>query len=218
MTVFPIHDNIIRILTKLILLVSLVLLLLFGNTSIAKPTILIWGDSLSAAYGMPIEKGWVHLMKQRLAGQAEVINGSISGETTQGGLTRLPQALADHQANIVLIELGANDGLRGLPPALIEANLQKMITLITAKNAQVILLGMKIPPNYGLVYTQKFTAVFSNLAQRFGLLYVPFFLEDINEQRDLLQEDDFHPNAAAQVLLLEKILPIVTIALVQHGQ
>ena len=185
----------------------------FFNTAFASQKILVWGDSLSAAYGISVEKGWVSLMKKELEGKAEIINGSISGETTQGGLTRLPAALKKHQPNIVIIELGANDGLRGILPHVTKANLKKMITQSQASDAKVILLGMKIPPNYGMAYSQKFEAIFSGLAEEYQLPFVPFFLSEIIEKLELLQEDELHPTAEAQPLLLKEVLPTIKLAL-----
>lgn len=181
--------------------------LLFTNSASAGQKILVWGDSLSAAYGIPVEKGWVNLMRGELGEKFEIINGSISGETTQGGLTRLPAALKNHKPDFVLLELGANDGLRGLPPLVTENNLKKMIEASQKVNAKVILLGMKIPPNYGLAYAEKFEGIFSNLAKEYELPFIPFFLEGIIEKLDLLQEDELHPTAAAQPYILNKVLP-----------
>ncbi len=189
--------------------IAAILLALTTTMASAKEKILIWGDSLSAAYGIPVESGWVSLLKKELGNKAMVINGSISGETTQGGLTRLPKALKMHQPDIVLIELGANDGLRGFPPQTIKANLERMINKSQQMGAQVILLGMKIPPNYGKFYSDKFEAVFSGLAKKYQLSYVPFFLEEIIKNRKLLQEDELHPTADAQPLLLKEILPTI---------
>jgi acyl-CoA thioesterase-1 len=186
-----------------------VLFLLVASTASASQKILVWGDSLSAAYGIPVEKGWVNLMKKELGDKFEIINGSISGETTQGGLTRLPDALKAHKPDVVLLELGANDGLRGLPPQVTKNNLKKMIEVSQKENAKVILLGMKIPPNYGQAYAEKFEGVFSNLAKEYQLPFIPFFLEGIIEKLDLLQEDELHPTAAAQPYILNKVLPTV---------
>ena len=189
--------------------IMLVTLMLFSSASFANQKILVWGDSLSAAYGIPVEKGWVNLMSAELGEQFKVINGSISGETTQGGRTRLPQALKDHTPNYVVLELGANDGLRGIPPNVTKINLDKMIKAAQAANAKVILLGMKIPPNYGAAYSEKFEAVFTNLAEEYKLPFIPFFLEGIIENFDYLQADELHPTASDQPILLKKVLPII---------
>ncbi|WP_343812572.1 arylesterase [Cocleimonas flava] len=175
----------------------------------ADQKILVWGDSLSAAYGIPREQGWVNLMRNELGEKIEVINGSISGETTQGGRTRLPKALEDHQPNYVVLELGANDGLRGIPPDVTKTNLDTMIQEAQKANAKVILFGMKIPPNYGVAYSEKFEAVFADLAEKYDLPFIPFFMEDIAQNFDYLQADELHPTASAQPLLLKKILPTI---------
>ncbi len=195
---------------------TVLLFLFFGFSSTiiqAAPKILIWGDSLSAAYGIPVEKGWVSLMKKELGDKAIIVNGSISGETTQGGLTRLSAALKTHQPDFIIIELGANDGLRGIQPTITKLNLNKMIIQSQASGAKIILLGMKIPPNYGLVYSQKFEAIFADLAKQYKLPFIPFFLSPVIEKLELLQEDELHPTAEAQPLLLDQVLPIITKAL-----
>jgi acyl-CoA thioesterase-1 len=172
----------------------------------AKQKILVWGDSLSAAYGIPVEKGWVSLMQDKLGEQVEIVNGSISGETTQGGLTRLPKALIQHKPDFVILELGANDGLRGIPPSVTKSNLKKMIELTQQTQAKIMLLGMKIPPNYGMAYTEQFEEQFSQLAKDYKLSFIPFFLEDVAQDLALLQEDELHPTAEAQPIILEKVL------------
>jgi len=174
----------------------------------AKQKILVWGDSLSAAYGIPVEKGWVSLMQDKLGEQVEIVNGSISGETTQGGLTRLPKALIQHKPDFVILELGANDGLRGIPPSVTKSNLKKMIELTQQTQAKIMLLGMKIPPNYGMAYTEQFEEQFSQLAKDYKLSFIPFFLEDVAQDLALLQEDELHPTAEAQPIILEKVLTI----------
>lgn len=183
--------------------------ILITNTATANQKILVWGDSLSAAYGIPVEKGWVNLLRQELGSDVKITNGSISGETTQGGLTRLPKALKKVTPDLIILELGANDGLRGLPPNITRKNLKKMIEYSHKVNAKVILLGMKIPPNYGAAYSKRFESAFSELAEKYKLPFIPFFLESIIEDLKLLQEDELHPTAEAQPLLLKSILPIV---------
>ena len=148
-------------------------------------------------------------MRAELGEEFEIINGSISGETTQGGRTRLPQALKDHAPNYIVLELGANDGLRGISPNVTKINLDIMIKAALEANAKVILLGMKIPPNYGMAYSKKFEAIFTNLAEEYKLPFIPFFLEDIIEDFDYLQADELHPTASAQPILLKKVLPII---------
>ncbi|MCL4115181.1 UNVERIFIED_CONTAM: hypothetical protein GTU68_035911 [Idotea baltica] len=169
--------------------------------------ILVWGDSLSAAYGIPVEKGWVNLLQKKLGEDYEIINGSISGETTQGGLTRLPNALSTHNPDFVILELGANDGLRGIPPQVTKNNLQEMIEQSIQAKSKVMLFGMKIPPNYGVAYSEKFEAQFVDLANTYNLPFIPFFLENVIMDSDLLQADQLHPTAEAQAIILESILP-----------
>lgn len=190
-------------------LFSIAALLLVMQQVYASEKILVWGDSLSAAYGMPVEKGWVNLMQKELGDSIRIINGSVSGETTQGGITRLPAALTQYQPDLVILELGANDGLRGIPPRVTKQNLQKMIQLIQKNNARVILLGMKIPPNYGVAYSRQFENIFTVLAKEFELPFIPFFLDKVITRLDLLQEDELHPTAKAQPILLNEVLPVV---------
>lgn len=189
-------------------LIALLFFIALANTANASTKVLVWGDSLSAAYGIPVEKGWVNLMRKELGEKVEIVNGSISGETTQGGLTRLPSALKTHQPDVIILELGANDGLRGIPPRVTKNNLKKIIELAQQKEAKVILLGIKIPPNYGIAYSQQFESVFADLATEYKLPFIPFFLENVIEKLELLQEDELHPTAEAQPLLLKKVLPI----------
>jgi len=188
--------------------IMILLLSLFASAS-ANPKILVWGDSLSAAYGIPKEKGWVNLMREKLGDKATITNGSISGETTRGGLTRLPKALKNIKPNLIILELGANDGLRGISPVITKSNLKKMIEQAQKANAKVILLGMKIPPNYGVAYSKKFEGAYNDLAEKYQLPFIPFFLEDIVTDLKLLQEDELHPTAEAQPLLLKSILPTI---------
>jgi acyl-CoA thioesterase-1 len=193
------------------LVLTTVLLLMMTSTVSANQKILVWGDSLSAAYGIPVEKGWVNLMRKKLSDlgeKVEISNGSISGETTQGGLTRLPRALKKVKPDFIILELGANDGLRGISPAVTKNNLNKMIDLAQKANAKVILLGMKIPPNYGVAYSQKFEKLFIDLAKQYELAFIPFFLEKVIVDLRLLQEDELHPTAEAQPIILSSILPI----------
>ncbi|HIO96734.1 MAG TPA: arylesterase [Leucothrix sp.] len=186
-----------------------VLFVFSTNTANANQKILVWGDSLSAAYGIPVEKGWVNLMRKKLGDNVEITNGSISGETTQGGLTRFAKALKKATPDFVILELGANDGLRGLPPSVIKQNLTKIIEQAKKANAEVLLLGMRIPPNYGVAYSQKFEKVFSDLAKQYQLPFIPFFLDNIVTDFNLLQEDELHPAVEAQPLILANILPLV---------
>ncbi|MEZ5535563.1 MAG: arylesterase [Thiolinea sp.] len=174
-----------------------------------KPVILVWGDSLSAAYGIPVEQGWVSLLRERVQETHDVVNGSISGETTVGGLTRLPDALALHEPDYVLLELGANDGLRGLPTERMQKNLSEMIDLALEAKAKPVLLGIKIPPNYGMAYTDKFDQVFSDLAAEYEIPLLPFLLEGVAEDFDLMQEDGLHPTAEAQPQILAHVWEVL---------
>jgi len=180
------------------------------NTIKAENNILIVGDSLSAAYGLKQKQGWVYLLQQRLDKkypQYQIINESISGDTTANGLIRLPQALQHSQPKIVIIELGANDGLRGLPVSFVNKNLRIMIQAIQQSKAKILLLGMRIPPNYGKRYSEAIAAIYSQLAQQYQLELVPFMLDGIAGNPTLIQADGLHPNAQAQVLILENIWP-----------
>lgn len=188
--------------------------LFFAHAAVAettsKPVILVFGDSLSAAYGIPKEKGWVNLLAQRVKDNQlpyEVANASVSGETTAGGLSRLPAALQQFKPSIVVIELGANDGLRGLPTDAMKNNLEKMIQASRQISAQVVLLGMFIPPNYGPKYTNGFKAVYLDLSEKYKTPFIPFFLDGISGHSDLVLEDGLHPNVNAQAKILENVWP-----------
>ncbi len=184
------------------------LLLLAGTAGAdAPPRLLVVGDSLSAAYGIEARQGWVALLAQRLDGRAEVINASISGETSGGGAARLPDLLGQHAPDIVLLELGGNDGLRGLPPGQLRANLARMIEASQAAEAEVLLLGIDIPPNYGRAYRDAFTGVFRRLADDYALPLVPFLLEGVALNDGLMQSDGIHPTAEAQPIILDNVWP-----------
>lgn len=175
-------------------------------------TIVVFGDSLSAAYNIKQDEGWVALLQQRLNKQKlyyQVINASISGETTSGGLSRFAGMLKTQKPNIVILELGANDGLRGLSARGTFINLDAMIQQAKAKNATVLLLGMKIPPNYGLKYSKQFSNNFQQLAKKHQLKLVPFFLDGVAGKPELMQADGLHPTAAAQPKLLDNVWPIL---------
>lgn len=180
-------------------------------------TLLIVGDSLSAAYGVPSERAWVQLLQERLnnngLSQWNVINASISGETTDGGARRLPGLLADNSPDVVVIELGGNDGLRGFPPNVIESNLAQMISQVQDAGARAILVGMQIPPNYGQRYTQMFADIFPKLSDRYNTALVPFFLQGVYDQEGMMQDDGIHPSAEAQPKLLENVWPVLKPAL-----
>jgi acyl-CoA thioesterase-1 len=179
----------------------------------AAPKILVLGDSISAGYGLAANEGWVSLLQTRLKAQGygyRVVNASVTGETTTGGLARLPRALSLHQPDIVVIELGGNDGLRGLPLDTSRANLQKMIDLSLGAGAKVLLLGMKIPPNYGPRYANEFENLYAALARRNKLAFEPFFLDEIALADGMMQEDGIHPTAKAQPIMLETLWPRLT--------
>ncbi|MDW0360214.1 arylesterase [Halomonas venusta] len=172
-----------------------------------RPTLLVMGDSLSAAYGIEQEMGWVTLLAERLEDEADVINASISGETTSGGAQRLASIIGQQQPDIVLLELGGNDGLRGLPPTQMRSNLASMIEQSQQAGADVLLLGIDIPPNYGQAYRDAFTGVFYSLADEYDVPLVPFLLEDVALNTELMQDDGIHPTAAAQPLILDNVWP-----------
>ncbi len=175
--------------------------------------IMVSGDSLSAAYGIPEAAGWVSLLAQRVASRGmTVINASISGETTNGALSRMPTDLRRHKPDIVVIALGANDGLRGLPAADVRRNLQGMISACKASGAQVVLIGIQVPPNYGIEYARQFRELYADLARQNKLILVPFLLEGIAENFELFQADRLHPTAAAQPRILDNVLPAVLTA------
>jgi acyl-CoA thioesterase-1 len=176
------------------------------------PTLLVLGDSISAGYGIQIEEGWVALLQGRLREQGygyQVVNASVSGETTAGGLARLPRALRLHEPRIVIIELGGNDGLRGLPLAMIRKNLERMIVASRSAGALVLLVGVRMPVNYGAQYTAGFHANYQDLAKRYRTPLVPFILEGVALDQRLMQADGIHPTAAAQRQLLDNVWPVL---------
>ncbi len=176
----------------------------------ASKTILVLGDSLSAEYGLARGEGWVSLLQMKMATEkitAPVINASISGETTSGGKARLPALLVKHQPAVVIIELGANDALRGLSLAATQENLRAMIKDAKKSRAQVLLIGMQIPPNYGVDYTRQFSALFPKLAKETKSSLVPFMLRGVAEKTELFQADRIHPAAAAHPTILNNIWP-----------
>jgi acyl-CoA thioesterase I len=173
-------------------------------------TILIFGDSLSAAYGLRPEQGWVALLDKRLRAQGygyNVVNASISGETTSGGLQRLPRALELNKPQVIVLELGANDALRGLPLSTAKDNLSKMVELGEKAGARVLLVGTRIPPNYGPRYTADFTQMYSDLTSRYHLALVPFLLESVALDGSRMQEDGLHPNALGEPAVLDTLWP-----------
>lgn len=171
---------------------------------------LVFGDSLSAGYGIRVEQGWVSLLAQKIEHEGygfRVVNASVSGETTDGGLARLPRALAVQKPRIVLLELGANDGLRGLPLAGTRDNLDKMITLMQSQHIAVLLLGLRLPPNYGERYTGGFMSMYQELAASHHIALLPFLLDNVALHDDLMQADGLHPNEKGQPLLLDNVWP-----------
>jgi acyl-CoA thioesterase-1 len=192
----------------------LVLVFALVHTAVAESvvprTVVVLGDSLSAGYGITLKDGWVNLLAQRIASEGygyQVINASVSGETTQGGLARLPRVLQIHKPAIVIIELGGNDGLRGLPLATSRENLRKSIELAHAAQARVVLIGMLIPPNYGQRYAQEFRDMFSTLASSQSIALVPFLLDKVALNPELMQNDGIHANAKGQPRMLENVWP-----------
>jgi len=184
-------------------------LLLWGPAAFAG-TVLVVGDSISAAFGLDTRQGWVALLEKRLAEEGfahQVVNASISGDTSAGGAARLPALLTEHQPELVIIELGGNDGLRGQPPAQLQQNLAAMVQQSQKVGAKVLILGMQLPPNYGLRYTTAFADVFPKVANETGSALVPFVLEGVGGVPSLMQNDGIHPTAEAQPKLLENVWP-----------
>jgi acyl-CoA thioesterase I len=176
----------------------------------ASKTVLVLGDSLSAEYGLVRGTGWVSLLEKRIKAEkidASVVNASISGETTSGGKARLPALLDQHRPSVVVIELGGNDGLRGLPLAATEANLRAMVTASQMAKAKVLLIGMQIPPNYGRDYADKFSSIYTRVAKDSKSELVPFLLDGVAENQQLFQPDRIHPTAAAQSIMLDNVWP-----------
>ncbi|WP_109513601.1 arylesterase [Pseudomonas ovata] len=191
-------------------LLSAALGLLLLSQGAMAGTVLIVGDSISAAFGLDTRQGWVSLLQQRLQAQGlddKVVNASISGDTSAGGLARLPALLAEHKPSVVVLELGGNDGLRGQQPAQLQQNLASMIEQSQKAGAKVLLLGMRIPPNYGPRYTQAFEKVYASLAEEKKVPFVPFFLEGVGGVPGMMQDDGLHPAAGAQATLLENVWP-----------
>ena len=183
------------------------------STVVSAKTILIVGDSLSAAYGIAPKQGWVQLLQQRLdqqyPKQHKVVNASVSGETTSGALARLPKLLQTYQPQVVVIELGGNDGLRGQPPQMIQNNLAQLIQLSQKNKATVLLFGMKIPPNYGTAYSAAFEKNYQVVSQQYKIKLLPFFLDGVAGHKNLIQNDQIHPNAKAQPMLLNLAYPYI---------
>lgn len=186
----------------------------------SRPVLLVLGDSLSAEYGLPRGAGWVQLLAERLRENRlnyTVVNASISGETTSGGRTRLPALLTEHRPRIVVIELGANDGLRGLPLSTMRDNLAAMIKASQAAGASVLLVGVRVPPNYGRDYSEKFFQAFADLARELRVPLVPFLLDGFGESLEWFQADRIHPNEKAQIRMLDNVWPHLRPLLAQRA-
>ncbi len=180
------------------------------------PTVLVFGDSLSAGYGVDVDQTWVALLQSRLQSQGyehRVINASISGETTEGGKTRIPRALDNFDPALVILELGGNDGLRGFPTDVIKENIQAMIEASLSHGATVVILGIKIPTNYGPRYRQAFEKLYSDLAAEQDIFWIEFFMEGVALNDELMQDDGVHPNTEAQPMLLDNAWPVIRDAL-----
>lgn len=193
----------------------MLLITLFSTTLMAK-SIVILGDSISAGYGLEAGKGWVTLLQQKFNKNDKsytIFNESISGDTTAGGLARIDNVLSRHNPDIVLLELGANDGLRGLSPKLMKSNLAQMIKISQKAGAKVLLLSMRIPPNYGKRYVDMFYKVYPQLAKEMNIPYVPFILEEVALVKEMMQKDGLHPNAKAQPIITDKIWPYLQLIL-----
>jgi acyl-CoA thioesterase-1 len=193
----------------------LLILVLFMTTAAQadeSPMILIFGDSLSAGYGIDVDQSWAALLQQRLQDQGyehRVVNASISGETTEGGVTQIDKAIEEFSPDVIILELGGNDGLRGFPPARIKSNLTAIARRAQASGAGVVLLGIRIPTNYGARYTQAFEAVYAEVATELGIEWIEFFMEGVALNEELLQEDRIHPTAEAQPILLDNAWPVI---------
>jgi len=180
------------------------------------PTVLVFGDSLSAGYGIEVDQSWATLLQARLEQQGyehRVVNASISGDTTEGGAARIAQAIATFSPVLIILELGGNDGLRGIPPSRMRENLRTIIKTSTDSDAEVVLLGIRIPPNYGQRYIEEFDSVYRELAAELKVPWIEFFMEGVALNEELMQPDGIHPNAAAQPVLLDNAWPIIHTAL-----
>ena len=199
---------------------SLILFLAASSANSAEmPTVLVMGDSLSAGYGIAIDQSWPALLQNRLADKGyehRVVNASISGETSEGGVQRITAALERYSPSVVILGLGGNDGLRGFPPQRLKKNLQSIVEQSRAAGADVVLLGIRIPSNYGPRYTRSFENVYRDLADSYSLPWVEFFMEGVALDKSLMQDDGIHPNAAAQAVLLDNAWPAITKALGQR--
>jgi len=203
------------------LVTALVLLLLSAQSPASEvPTVLVFGDSLSAGYGIDVDQSWATLLQARLEQQGyehRVVNASISGDTTESGATRIAQAIETFAPVLIILELGGNDGLRGIPPATMRDNLYRIVQTSKDSGAAVVLLGIRIPPNYGARYIADFDAVFRQLASDLDVPWVEFFMEGVALNEELMQGDGIHPNAAAQPVLLDNAWPVISAALDHVG-
>jgi len=193
-----------------LLCLSLCSMLFASAAYSASKNLLVLGDSISAEYGLPRDSGWVNLLQKRLADDKlgfNVVNASISGETTAGGLTRLPALLQQHKPTVLIIELGGNDGLRGLSLAATQANLREMIKSADRIGARVLLLGMRVPPNYGPDYSKRFAAMYQGLARERNVKLVPFLFAGLEDTERFFQQDRIHPNQRAQSVILDNVWP-----------
>jgi len=184
------------------------------------PTVVIFGDSLSAGYGIDVDRSWTALLQSRLNAQGyehRVINASISGETTEGGKTRINAALKNFSPDLVILELGGNDGLRGFPPEVMKANIRAIIETTRDSGASIVLLGIRIPPNYGPRYTNAFEGVYRELAGELDVPWIEFFMDGIALNDELMQDDGIHPNEEAQPILLDNAWPIIRQALTERA-
>lgn len=198
------------------LLVLVALLTATGGHAADVPTVLVFGDSLSAGYGIDVDQSWTALLQSRLREQGyehRVVNASISGETTEGGAERIGPALENFSPELLILALGGNDGLRGFPPQRTRENLEKIITASRAAGAEVVLLGIRIPSNYGPRYTRAFEGVFRETAETLDVPWIEFFMDGVALDRELMQADGIHPNAAAQPRLLDNAWPAIREAL-----
>jgi len=199
-----------RIIAFLLMLISSV------SAGTEVPTVLVFGDSLSAGYGIDVDQSWASLLQTRLQEQGyehRVVNASISGDTTESGAARIGQAIETFSPELIILELGGNDGLRGIPPGTMRQNLQAIIETSTDSGAAVVLLGIKIPPNYGQRYIEEFESVFREVATETEVPWIEFFMEGVALNEELMQDDGIHPNAAAQPILLDNAWPAIDSAL-----
>ncbi|MDZ7842025.1 MAG: arylesterase [Gammaproteobacteria bacterium] len=190
----------------------ILLLASIAPAAASQSVILVLGDSLSAAHGMGEQQGWVHLLQERLDENGyphTVVNASVSGDTTRDALSRLDSTIERHRPDIAIVELGGNDGLRAFPIDTIDRSLSLILEKLRENGAKIVLAGMRMPPNYGPVYTQAFEALYPRIADEFQAALIPFFMEEVATNPDFMQDDGIHPNAAAQPLLLDKVWPVL---------